>query len=258
MSFTEISYETLEGSIARITLNRPDKRNPLSAVTLGELLTAFEQAKADPQIRVIVLTGAGKVFSGGADLSAMSGAGGPTAARLGTLVDLFLAMTQLGKPTIGMVNGHALAGGLGLVVACDLVIAQDAAQFGMPEINVGLWPMMIMARIFRNVPRKAGMELMLLGERISAQEAQRIGLINRAVPAAELEPTVLALARKLAQKSPIVMKLGLDAFYQTQDLELERALPYLQTQLYAVLATEDAREGLAAFFAKREPQWKGR
>src|SRR5262252_490862 len=257
MAYAEIAYEVLEGNIAKLTLNRPEKRNPLSPATIGELVAAFEAAKADPAVRAVVLTGAGKVFSAGGDLSAMSG-GGPAAAKPASLVDLFMTMSHLGKPTIAMVNGHAMAGGLGLMVACDLAIASDAAQFGTPEINVGLWPMMIMAQIFRNVPRKAAMELILTGDRIDAKAAERIGLVNRAVPAGELEHVTLELARKLAKKSPLIMKMGLSAFYETQDMDLERALPYLQAQLLAVLSTEDAREGLTAFFEKREPQWKGR
>jgi enoyl-CoA hydratase/carnithine racemase len=257
MAYAEMTYEVLEESIAKLTLNRPEKRNPLSPATIGELVAAFEAAKADAAVRAVVLTGAGKVFSAGGDLSAMSG-GGPAAAKPASLVDLFLTMSHLGKPIIAMVNGHAMAGGLGLMVACDLAIASDAAQFGTPEINVGLWPMMIMAQIFRNVSRKAAMELILTGDRIDARAAERIGLINRAVPAGDLEHVTLELARKLAKKSPMVMKMGLSAFYETQDMDLERALPYLQAQLLAVLATEDAREGLTAFFEKREPQWKGR
>src|SRR5215468_10523949 len=156
MAYAEIAYEVVEGNIAKLVLNRPEKRNPLSPATIGELVAAFEQAKADAAVRAVVLTGAGKVFSAGGDLSAMSG-GGPASSKPASLVDLFLNMTHLGKPTIAMVNGHAMAGGLGLMVACDLAIASDAAQFGTPEINVGLWPMMIMAQIFRNVPRKAAM-----------------------------------------------------------------------------------------------------
>ena len=257
MPYSEIAYEVVEGSIAKLTLNRPEKRNPLSPATIGELAAALEEARADAAVRVVILTGAGKVFSAGGDLSAMSG-GGPAASKPASLVDLFLNMSRLGKPTIAMVNGHAMAGGLGLMVACDLAIASDAAQFGTPEINVGLWPMMIMAQIFRNVSRKAAMELILTGDRIDAAEAARIGLVNRAVPAGDLEHVTLELARKLAKKSPLVTKMGLQAFYETQDMELERALPYLQAQLLAVLATEDAREGLTAFFEKREPQWKGR
>jgi enoyl-CoA hydratase/carnithine racemase len=263
MSYREISYE-LRGPVARITLNRPDKRNPIGPTTIGELLHALDAAKADPAARVIVLTGAGKVFSAGGDLSSMGSGGTPLessggeAMKPGTFVDLNLALTRVGKPTIAMVNGHALAGGLGLVVACDLALASDEAQFGTPEINVGLWPMMIMATIFRNVPRKRGLELIATGEKISAAEAEKIGLITRAVPAARLEDEVAALAEKLAAKSPIVMKLGMEAFYATQDLELEPALRHLERQLVAVLGTEDAKEGLSAFLQKRTPVWTGK
>src|SRR5262249_40857017 len=153
-------------------------------------------------------------------------------------------MTKIGKPTIAMVNGHALAGGLGLVVACDFALVADDAQLGTPEINVGLWPMMIMATIFRNVPRKRGLELICTGDKISAAQAAEMGLVTRAVPKAELEGEVAKLAEKLASKSPAVMKLGLEAFYATQDMDLETALRHLEGQLVAVLSTEDAREGL--------------
>jgi enoyl-CoA hydratase len=263
MSYSEITYET-RGAIARITLNRPEKRNPLGPTTIGELLHALDAAKADDAVRVIVLTGAGKVFSAGGDLSSMGSGGTPLQAqgsgstKAGTFVDLNLALTRVGKPTIAMVNGHALAGGLGLVVACDVAIAADDAQLGTPEINVGLWPMMIMATIFRNVPRKRGLELIMTGDKIPAAEAAAMGLITRAVPRDRLEAEVEALAQKLASKSPVVMRLGLEAFYRVQDLELEPALQHLQGQLMAVLGTEDAREGLTAFLEKRAPQWRGR
>jgi enoyl-CoA hydratase len=263
MSYTEILYE-VDGPRALITLNRPDKRNPLGPQTIGELLHALEAAKNDEQVRVIVLTGAGKVFSAGGDLSSMGSGGTPLKAeggantRPGTFVDLNLALTRLGKPSIAKVNGHALAGGLGLVVACDVAIAAEDAQLGTPEINVGLWPMMIMATIFRNVPRKRGLELVMTGDKISAQEAAQMGLITRAVPRERLDAEVAALADKLAGKSPAVMRLGLTAFHATQDMELEPALRHLEGQLMAVLATEDAREGLMAFLEKRPPQWKGR
>jgi enoyl-CoA hydratase/carnithine racemase len=263
MSYSEILYE-VKGPVARVTLNRPEKRNPLGPTTIGELLHALGAAKADPSVRVIVLTGAGKVFSAGGDLSSMGSGGTPlkseggTATRPGTFVDLNLAMTRVGKPTIAMVNGHALAGGLGLVVACDVAIAAEDAQLGTPEINVGLWPMMIMATIFRNVPRKRGLELVMTGDKIPAAEAASMGLITRAVPRERLEAEVDALAQKLASKSPVVMRMGLEAFYRVQDMELEQALQHLQGQLVAVLGTEDAREGLTAFLEKRAPVWKGR
>ena len=261
--YAEIKYET-QGPIARITLNRPEKRNPLGPTTIGELLHALDVAKTDPAVRAIVLTGAGKVFSAGGDLSTMGSGGTPLQAQAsaqtkpGTFVDLNLAMTRVGKPTIAMVNGHALAGGLGLVVACDVAIAADDAQFGTPEINVGLWPMMIMATIFRNVPRKRGVELIITGDKISAAEAEKIGLITRAVPRDRLEQEVQTFAEKAASKSPVVMRMGLEAFHKTQDLPLEEALTHLQGQLMAVLGTDDAREGLMAFLEKRAPVWKGK
>jgi enoyl-CoA hydratase/carnithine racemase len=266
MSYTDITYQ-IAGPIARITLNRPEKRNPLGPHTIGELLHALDAARTDEAVRVIVLTGAGKVFSAGGDLSSMASTGsggtplkaeGGESTRPGTFVDLNLALTKLGKPTLAMVNGHALAGGLGLVVACDVAIAADDAQFGTPEINVGLWPMMIMATIFRNVPRKRGIELVMTGDKISAAQAAEMGLITRAVPKDRLEAEVQALAEKLAGKSPAIMKLGIEAFHATQDLALEPALRHLEQQLVAVLGTEDAREGLMAFLEKRAPQWKGR
>lgn len=187
--YSELQYLVSAG-VAHITLNRPERRNPIGPTTVGELLHALQRAKDNPAVRVVVLTGAGKVFSAGGDLSQMSGGGAPPQAaesenRLaGTYVDLnlMLAGRGIGKPTIAKVNGHAMAGGLGLVVACDLAIAADDAQFATPEINVGLWPMMMISTIFRNVPRKKAMELLLTGDRIDAATAEKLGLITRAVP----------------------------------------------------------------------------
>jgi enoyl-CoA hydratase len=263
MGYSDLVYER-RGPAARITLNRPDRRNPLGPSTIGELLHALKTAKDDDAVRVVVITGAGKVFSAGGDLSSMGKGGTPLESgadefRLpGTFVDLNLALTRLGKPSIAMVNGHALAGGLGLVVACDLAIAAEDAQLGTPEINVGLWPMMITATIFRNVNRKRGLELLVTGDKISAAQAAEMGLVTRAVPKDRLEAEVDALVEKLAGKSPLVMKMGMEAFHQVQDMELEPALRWLEGQLAAVLATEDAREGLSAFLEKRPPAWKGR
>lgn len=243
------------GPVGRITLNRPDKRNPIGPATCGELVAAFGALKANADVRVIVLTGAGTVFSAGGDLSAMAGpSGGPTA----TLVELFTTMHELGKPILAMVNGHALAGGLGLMVACDLVIASEAAQFGTTEIAVGLWPMMITAEITRSVGRKKTLEMMLTGRKLDASEAVECGLVNRAVPAEHLEAETMKLATEIAERSPAAMKLGLHAFYRSQDMELEPQLRYLQAELGRVLALEDAREGITAFLQKRKPVWKGK
>lgn len=242
------------GPIARLTLNRPDKRNPLGPATCGMLVEAFAQLASRAEVRVVILTGAGAAFSAGGDLSAMQGAGGPTA----TFVELFETMHQLGKPLIAMVNGPALAGGMGLAVACDLVVAADTATFGTTEIAVGLWPMMITSEITRSVGRKRTLEMMLTGAKLSAAEALACGLITRVVPAAELEAATLALATELAEKSPAAIRLGLHAFYRSQDLEQGDQLRFLQGELGKVLALEDAREGIAAFLGKRKPVWKGR
>ena len=242
------------GPIARITLNRPDKRNPISPATCGELAAALAAVKTTEHLRVVVLTGAGLVFSAGGDLGGMHKDTGPTA----TLVELFTTMHELGKPIIAMVNGHALAGGLGLMVACDLVIASDAALFGTTEINVGLWPMMITAEITRSVGRKRTLDMMLTGRKLDASEALECGLINRAVPATQLEDVTMKLAGEIAERSPAVMRLGLHAFYRSQDMEIEPQLRYLQAELGRVLALEDAAEGISAFLGKRKPVWKGR
>ena len=167
-------------------------------------------------------------------------------------------MHELGKPIVAMVNGHALAGGLGLMVACDVVVCSDAAQLGTTEIAVGLWPMMITTEIVRNIGRKRTLEMMLTGRRLSADEALAAGLVTRVVPAAELEAETGKLAGELAEKSPAAIGLGLRAFYRSQDMELEPALRYLMGELGRVLALEDAAEGIAAFLGKRKPVWKGR
>ncbi|HEX7701193.1 MAG TPA: enoyl-CoA hydratase-related protein, partial [Kofleriaceae bacterium] len=193
--------------------------------------------------------------SAGGDLAAMQPAADAPSA---SLVDLLLAMHALGKPIIAMVNGHALAGGLGLMVACDLVVASDAAQFGTTEIAVGLWPMMITAELARSVGRKKVLEMMLTGNKMSAAEALACGLVNRVVPAAELETAAMQLANEIAARSPAAIRLGLQAFYRSQDMEHGPQLRYLQGELGRVLALDDAKEGISAFLQKREPIWKGR
>ncbi len=247
------------GPVGRITLNRPDKRNPLGPSTIGELVHALRHLCDTSSVRVIVLTGAGPAFSAGGDLGQMAGQAGPEAKiPPASLVDLFTVMHAGGKPIVAMVNGPALAGGLGLMVACDLVIAADTAVFGTTEIGVGLWPMMITAEITRNVGRKKTLEMMLTGRKLDAAEALACGLVNRVVPAAELEAATLALANELAERSPAAIALGLRAFYRSQDMDHGPALEYLQGELGRVLALEDAAEGISAFLGKRKPVWKGR
>lgn len=251
---------TRRDAVATVTINRPDARNALSDDVVMELRAALQEARHDPSVRVIVITGAGKVFCAGADLNSFRSEQ-PELDRYFQrrhLADLFVEMTELGKPTVARVNGHALAGGFGLVAACDLAIAGDEAQFGMPEVNVGVFPMMIMAIVFRNLPRKAAMELMLTGKRIDAIEAARLGLINRHVPAERLDDEVGALTTELAKKSPIGMRLGLEAFYKMQDMSFPSAIAYLQNQLAILSLSDDLKEGVTAFFEKREPRFTGR
>ena len=254
--YATILYDTASLPVLRVVLNRPDKRNALGPQVFGELVNALGRAVDDDAVRSIVLTGAGKVFSAGGDLGGMATLA--SGVQPATMVELFTTMHSSGKPIIAMVNGHALAGGLGLMVACDVVIASDTAELGLTEINLGLWPMMITAEIVRSVGRKKALELMLTGDRITAAEGERMGLVTRVVPSERLESETMAFALQIAGKSPAVLRLGLKAFYDTQDLELKPALEHLQGQLGKVLATEDAAEGIAAFFAKREPVWKGR
>src|ERR1700737_3442345 len=249
------------GHRATVTLNRPDQRNPLGGGMLADLLSAFQWARDEPEVRVVILTGAGdKAFCAGADLSSFDAAQTEVERHLGRhlFVELFVLVEELGKPIVGRINGHALAGGLGLAASCDILVAADHATFGTPEINVGVWPMMIQAVLARNIGRKALLEMLLLGERFDAREAHRIGLVNRFVPASELDHTVAEIAGKLEKKSPIILRLGRDAFYRTQDMEFRAALEYLQAQLALVTLTEDTREGVTAFFQKRDPEFKGR
>ena len=251
-----------EDGVARVTINRPGARNALSNDVMEGLLDAFDRAVADPLVRVVVLTGAGeKAFCAGGDLGGSGFKDKGFAERhhdRRSFADLFRRMNRLGKPIIARVRGHCLAGGFGLALGCDLVVASDDSSFGTPEVKRGLFPMMIMATIFRNVGRKKGMELLLTGDRISAAEAERLGLINYSVPAEQLDAKVDELAAKVSAMSPAVVRLGRDAFYTMSDMGFDPALEYLQTMLTLNLGTEDAIEGVTAFLQKRDPAWKGR
>jgi enoyl-CoA hydratase len=260
MAGEHVLYEVNEG-VATVTLNDPEKRNMLSAPMLSELVAAVERARDDRAVRAMVLTGAGeKAFCAGADLGGFAAAAPLVQKHYASdlFLEFFRLMPRLGKPSLAAVNGHVLAGGLGLALSCDLVIAKEGATFGTPEINVGAFPYMIMSLIYRNVPRKKVNEMILLGERLSAEEAVTFGLANKAVPAEEFDAAVADWAGKLAAKSPVLMRLGHDAMYRQQDMALDDALEYLRSQLSLTFSTEDIQEGVRAFFEKRDPQWKGR
>ena len=256
----ELLYEVDEG-VATVTLNRPDQRNALNGALLAALVDAIKGARDDEAVRAVVLTGAGdKVFCAGADLGGFA-ADAPLVDKhfaSDLFLEFFRLMPRLGKPSLCAAYGHVLAGGLGLALSCDLLIAKEGARFGTPEINVGAFPYMIMSIIYRNVPRKKVNEMILLGEQFSAEQAVDCGLANKVVPAAEFEAAVDDWARKLASKSPVLMRLGHDAMYRQQDMAIDDALEYLRSQLSLTFSTEDIQEGVKAFFEKREPEWKGR
>jgi enoyl-CoA hydratase/carnithine racemase len=260
LDYDQLLYDVADG-VATVTLNRPEQRNALSAQLLAELVDAMARVRNDDEVRAVVLTGAGeKVFCAGADLGGFAADAPLVQKHYGSdlFLDFFRLMPRLGKPSLCAANGHVLAGGLGLALSCDLVIAKQGVSFGTPEINVGAFPYMIMSLIYRNVPRKVVNEMILLGERLSAEEAVQHGLANRVVPAEEFDAAVAEWAGKLASKSPVLMRLGHDAMYRQHDMALEDALDFLRSQLSLTFTTEDIQEGVTAFFEKREPEWKGR
>jgi enoyl-CoA hydratase/carnithine racemase len=260
-STAKVLYEVDANGVARITLNDPDTRNALSPELLGGLLDAFASARDDDAVRCVVLASSHeKTFSSGANLGGFAADAALIHKHFAgeRFVSLFKLIGELGKPTICAARGHVLAGALGIALACDLIVAGEGATFGTPEINIGAFPFMIMAIIYRNVPRKKANELLLLGERWDASQALEAGIVNRVVADAELDGAVEEWAQKLAAKSPVIMRLGKQAMRRQLDMDLDDALDYLRAQLTLAQSTEDIVEGVSAFFEKREPVWKGR
>jgi enoyl-CoA hydratase/carnithine racemase len=256
-----VRYDVRDDGVATIALDQPDTRNALSNQLLTDLTAALELVGHDDGVRCVVLTSTHeKVFSAGGSLDQFAADVPIVHKHFGTerFPRLFRTIMRLGKPTICAANGHVLAGALGVALACDLIIAKESATFGTPEIDVGVFPFMIMALIYRNVPRKKANEMLLLGERMSAEEAREAGIVNRVVADADFDAAVDDWAVKLASKSPVMMKLGKDAMYRQLDMPFEDALDYLRSQLSLAFTTEDIQEGVTAFFEKRAPQWTGR
>jgi enoyl-CoA hydratase/carnithine racemase len=261
MSYATLRYDVSEAGVATIALDQPDTRNALSDELLGDLIAALEAARDDAAVRCVVLTSThDRVFSAGGNLAGFAADVPLVHKHFATeaFPRIFRLLGELGKPSICAVNGHVLAGALGLALACDLIIAREGARFGTPEINVGVFPFMIMALIYRNVPRKKTTELLLLGEQISAEEAERIGIVNRVVAADEFDAAVGDWSQRLAAKSPVLMRMGKDAIFRQQDMAFMEALDFLRSQLTIAFSTQDIQEGVKAFFEKREPVWTGR
>ena len=248
-------------AVATITLNRPKARNALSPTLLRELVARLADAERDDTVRVVVLTGAGeRVFSSGADLKAMGGDLTPYQRHTErhVYVDVLRAIREIPKPVIARVNGDVLAGGMGVLLACDLAVAEERCRFSLPEVKIGLFPMMVAALLLRHMPRKKATRLMLTGEKLSAADAERFGLISDLVPDGQLDEATASLAGTIASRSPLALRHGLAAMRAQEEMPLDDALEFLHGQLNVLANTEDALEGVMAFFEKRTPQWTGR
>lgn len=251
----------LDGGVLRATIDRPDQRNALNADVNAGLLAALRRLREDDEARVMVLTGAGdQAFCAGADLGGLNPDAGAVALHRGRslFADVLRELRDVPKPVVGRVNGHALAGGFGLALGCDLLVAADHALFGTTEAKVGLWPYMISAVIMEHLGPKRTMELMLTGERIDAATARDWGLVNRVVPAAELDAATDGLVGQLLALSPVVFALGKESYAAAMGMGRDQALTYLASMLSLHLQTEDVVEGVTAFLQKRPPEWKGR
>ena len=260
MSESPVSTSTHAG-VRTITVQRPEKLNALNRLTLETLDAAFAEAALAEDVRVVVLTGAGsKAFVAGADISEMNTLT-PVQGRDFSLVGqrLMRRIERLNKPVIAMVNGFALGGGMELAMACHLRIAADSAKVGQPEINLGLVPGFGgTQRLLRLAGRAAALELCLLGAPISAERAQQLGLINRVVPAAELEAETTKLAEQLANAAPLALRGILDAINVGGECAIEEGLEYESAQFGLVFSTDDMREGTSAFLERRKPEFKNR
>jgi enoyl-CoA hydratase len=244
-----------------LTLNRAERRNALSPELVRALADAVRAADGDAAVRAVVITGAGeKAFCAGGDLGGgMAGDGFlQQHVERGAFADLLVALRRTAKPWVAAVNGVAMGGGFGLVLACDFAVAADDARMGTPEVKRGLFPMMIARLIYEQLPRRHANELVLLGEEVQGARAVEIGVVNKVVPKGEVLDAALAYATRLAALSPSVLGLGRRAVNRQLDMPFDAALDHLRDQLTLNIQLEDAAEGIGAFLQKREPQWKGR
>jgi len=248
-----------EGGVATLTLNRPTARNALSLALMGALQDALDGIRTDDSVRVVVVNAAGPAFCAGHDLREMRANPSPEAADhlFRTCARLMTSLVRLPKPVIAQVHGIATAAGCQLVASCDLAVCTDDARFATPGVQIGLFCSTPMVALSRAVPRKAAMEMLLLGEPIDAAEALRIGLVNRVVPAAALDSAVADLAGRIAAKARRVVAVGKEAFARQIEMNLDDAYAYTAEVMARNMAMADAQEGIDAFLQKRPPVWEG-
>lgn len=255
---TDLLYE-IKGQTAWMTINRQERRNSISQEMMAEMQQRLAESEANPDVRAICFTGAGeKTFCSGADLASTLSGGSDISQGARNYASLLKKLSHVSKPVVARVNGPCLAGGLGFMLACDIVIARNDAWFSAPEVNVGIFPMMVGALLYRNLGRKKAVEMVLTGRRIAAPEAQTLGLITTAVPPDELDARIDAVLQGLVEKSPIGLAIGKNAFYTMADMPFEDALDYLSGQLVEISKTSDAAEGITAFLEKRKPVYRGK
>ena len=255
---SEVRYE-VRGPAAWLTIDREERRNALSAGVIGELVEGLARAGADDEVRAVVLTGAGdRAFCAGGDIGGFQESAAVAESAPAAISRILDGLWHHPKPTIARVNGRALGGGFGLVLACDLAVAADDVDFGTPEIDIGLWPHVITAVIQRALPRKVALDLMLTGRRMPAEEAERWGVVNRVVPRADLDAAVEELVGVVASKSAHVLRLGKRSFVGAEDVAFGRAVDHLKEMLAENLRAEDLAEGVSAFLEKRPPRWRDR
>ena len=257
MSYEHILVEK-DGAVGIVTLNRPQQLNSLASFVVKELTTALESLDQDPEIRVIVLTGGEKVFAAGADIKEMADAG-PFDERLRTRLAYRDRINKISKPIIAAVSGYALGGGCELAMSCDIIIASESARFGQPEVNLGVIPGTGgTQRLTRTVGKYRAMEMVLSGEQIGALEAQKCGLVNKVVPVELLLEEAKSLARKIAAKSPLAVKLAKEAILKAFNTPLDQGLEFERKSFYLLFASEDQKEGMKAFMEKRKAEFKGK
>lgn len=245
--------------IATLTLNRPKQYNALSTGLMGEVQAALEDLREDRSVKVVILEAAGKGFCAGHDLKEMRAGGGRAyfEAVFAQCSRMMLSITRLPQPVIAKVHGIATAAGCQLVATCDLAVASEDAHFATPGVNIGLFCSTPMVALSRAVSRKTAMEMLLTGEGIDAATAEQMGLINRAVPAGDLDRITLDYAQKIAGKSPLTLKIGKEAFYRQIEMDLEQAYGYASEVMTSNMLAKDAEEGIDAFIEKRDPKWTG-